>query len=62
MRAPADYRKLAEDCVRLAQTAKETHRALLLNLARTWLQFADQVANDQQWKADGPDARRDKHP
>ena len=62
MKTPADYRKLAEDCVRLAQTAKETHRALLLNLAHTWLQFADQVANDHQSTADRTDARSDKHP
>jgi hypothetical protein len=62
MKTPADYRKLAEDCVRLAQTAKETHRAMLLNMANTWLQFADQVARDHQWMADGPDARSDNHP
>jgi len=53
MKTQADYRKLAEDCVRLAQTAKETHRAMLLNMANTWLQFADQVARDQQWMANG---------
>jgi len=48
MRTQAEYRKLAEDCVRLAQTAREVHRALLLNMANTWLQFADRVANDHQ--------------
>jgi hypothetical protein len=62
MKTQADYRKLAEDCVRLAQTAKETHRAMLLNMANTWLQFADQGARDHQWVADGPDARSDNHP
>jgi hypothetical protein len=39
MKTQADYRKLAEDCVRLAQTATEVHRAMLLNMAHTWLQF-----------------------
>ena len=62
MKAPADYRKIAEECVRLAQTANETHRAMLLNLAHTWLQLADQVANDHQWTVNGHDARSDKHP
>jgi hypothetical protein len=40
MKTQSDYRKLAEDCVRLAKTAKETHRAMLLNMAHAWLQFA----------------------
>ena len=51
MRTQADYRKLAEDCVRLAQTAKETHRAMLLNMASTWLQFAERAAHDHDWIA-----------
>ena len=29
MKTQADYRKLAEDCVSLAQTATEAHRAML---------------------------------
>ena len=53
MKTQADYRKLAEDCVRLAQTATEIHRAMLLNMAHTWLQFADRAANDHQWMAEG---------
>jgi hypothetical protein len=59
MKTQSDYRKLAEDCVHLAQTAKETHRAMLLNLASTWLQLAEQVAKDRQLMASGPDARSD---
>ena len=62
MKTQSDYRKLAEDCVRLAQTAKEAHRAMLLNMADTWLLFAEQVAKDHQWMANGHDARIDKHP
>jgi hypothetical protein len=30
MKTQSDYRKLAEDCVRLAQTAAEAHRATVL--------------------------------
>ena len=62
MKTQSDYRKLAEDCVRLAQTAKETHRAMLLNMAHTWLKLADGAANDHQWMDKGDDARNDKHP
>ena len=57
MRTQAEYRKLAEDCVRLAQTAREIHRVMLLNMANTWLQFADRVASDHQSiKAHGADS------
>jgi hypothetical protein len=36
MKTQSDYRKLAEDCVRLAQTATEVHRTVLLNMAHIW--------------------------
>ena len=62
MKTQADYRKLAEDCVHLAQTAKDTHRVMLLNMAHTWLKLADGAANDHQWMDKGDDARSDKHP
>jgi hypothetical protein len=62
VKTQSDYRELAEDCVRLAQTAKETHRPMLLNVAHVWLQFANRAANDHQWMADGHGARSDKHP
>jgi hypothetical protein len=61
MKTQSDYRKLAEDCVRLAPTAKKTHRAMLLNMAHPWQQFAGRVADDHQWMANGHDARSDKH-
>jgi hypothetical protein len=48
MKTHADYRKLAEDCVRLAETASTPwRRSTLLNIAHTWLQLADQVGSDQ---------------
>jgi hypothetical protein len=55
MKTSADYRKLAEDCVRLAQTANQVHRAMLLNMAHTWLQLADRVDDDHQWIVKGRD-------
>jgi hypothetical protein len=61
MKTQADYRELAEDCVRLAQTAKETHRAMLLNMANMWLQLADRAANDQRWMVVDHAVRSDKH-
>jgi len=42
----AEYRKHAEECVRLAQTAKEHHRRLLLELAEKWLHLADRASAD----------------
>jgi hypothetical protein len=62
MRTQADYRKLAEDCVRLAQTAKETHRVMLLKMAGTWLQFAERAARDRDWIVNDQAVRSDKHP
>jgi hypothetical protein len=47
MKTHTDYRKLAEDCVRLAQTAATPwQRSTLLNIAHTWLQLADQAGSD----------------
>jgi hypothetical protein len=62
MKTQANYRELAEDCVRLAQTAKEAHRAMLLNMANAWLQLAGRAANDEQWMVVDHDMRIDKHP
>jgi hypothetical protein len=62
MRTQSDYRKLAEDCVRLAQTATEVHRAMLLDMAHTWLQFADRAAHDHEWIVNAQAVRSDKHP
>jgi hypothetical protein len=62
MKTQSDYRKLAEDCVRLAQTATEIHRVMLLNLAHTWLQLADRAASDHQCMVNRHDPRSDRHP
>jgi len=46
--AVADYRKYAEECVRLAQTAtKPHHRAMLLEIAGKWTELARQVEKEQ---------------
>jgi hypothetical protein len=48
MKTHADYRRLAEDCVRLARTASTPRqRSTLLNIAHTWLQLADRADGDQ---------------
>jgi hypothetical protein len=62
MKTQSDYRQLAEDCVRLAQTAKEPYRAMFLNMANTWLHFADRAARDHEWIVNDRPARSDKHP
>lgn len=62
MKSQADYRKLAEDCVRLAQTAKEAHRAMLLNMAQAWLHFADRAARDNARIVNDYAPRSDRHP
>ena len=38
-----DYRRRAAECLRLARTASDkTNRALLLEMAETWIALADQ--------------------
>ena len=42
-----DYRKRAEECVAIAQTAHTTEqRTMLLHIAETWLRLADSAAFD----------------
>jgi hypothetical protein len=44
MKGAAECRKQAELCVRLAATAKQQHRKLLLEIAQKWLRLADQAS------------------
>jgi len=37
---PREYRKRAEECVRVAQNAKPHHRAFLLDIASKWLELS----------------------
>jgi hypothetical protein len=39
-----EYRKRAENCIRLAQFAKPQHRIVLLDTATKWLELAEQDA------------------
>jgi hypothetical protein len=57
---PDKYRKRAEECVQLAQSAPASQRPILLDLAQTWLRLADLTAaenalmnGDGEKKGDG---------
>ena len=43
MLSAEEYRKFAEECVRLAQAARSHQRAALLRMAETWLTLADEA-------------------
>ena len=48
-----DYCSRADECVRLAQDAKPQDRALLLQIAETWLRLAElAVDDDNLWVND----------
>ena len=52
MNRAADYRKWAEECVRLAQTARTpAQRTMLLHIADTWNRLA--VEADETAERDG---------
>jgi hypothetical protein len=59
------YRKNAEECVRLAQTAtKPHHRAILLEIASKWTELARQVEKEQAIlrSVDGEGPRKTSRP
>ena len=43
MQNPADYRRYAEECKRLAQQALPEHKATLLEIAKAWIACAEEV-------------------
>ena len=43
MQSPAEYRRYAEECKRLAQQALPEHRATLLEIAKAWIACAEEV-------------------
>jgi len=43
MQNPAQYRKYAEECRRLAQLGSREHRATLLEMAEAWTRCADEL-------------------
>jgi hypothetical protein len=49
MQTPADYRKFAEECRRLAGDAKsERQRKILQEMAEAWRTLADETERDAQ--------------
>jgi hypothetical protein len=43
MRKASDYRKHADDCMRLVkQMDREEHREMLISMAKTWLKMAEE--------------------
>jgi hypothetical protein len=45
-----DHRKHAENCFRLAQSARdERHKSLWLSLAQSWLALAQHAAKEPVW-------------
>jgi hypothetical protein len=48
MQNPADYRRYAEECERMAKLGPPEHREALLRIAAAWRQCADEV--DQRKK------------
>jgi hypothetical protein len=54
MSKPAEYRKRAEECVRLAQSVRTPEqRTMLLHIAETWLRLADDAAAVLTHEANG---------
>ena len=47
---PATYRKCADECRRLATTAPENDRRLLLEHADVWLKLAEEAERDAAGK------------
>jgi hypothetical protein len=52
-----EYRKSAENCIRLAQFAKPHHRIVLLDTASKWLELAEQDAQTLALR-DGIEAKK----
>ena len=50
MTDPAPYRKYAEECLRLATTAPENDRRLLLEHAGVWLKLAEEAEAEEATK------------
>jgi len=64
MRASDEFRQNARDCVRLAEKADTRQsRDLLLQLAQTWIRFAQQAdlikgtGQPEQWRGDEASVR-----
>ena len=47
MRDAATYRRLAEECQRLAMTMSEERRAVLLEIADTWIKLEQEAEREK---------------
>jgi hypothetical protein len=41
------YRRNAEECIRLGQSAKPQHKATLLEMAETWRRLAEEISPEK---------------
>jgi hypothetical protein len=46
MDIPMDYTSRADECVRIARKARPRERAMLLEIAKTWLKLAELARDD----------------
>ena len=56
MQNPAEYRRYAEECRRLAQQALPEHKATLLEIAKAWIACAEEVERTGKGGKDKADA------
>jgi hypothetical protein len=50
MRKPGEYQERAAQCLRLAQSMSDpTNKALLLEMAQTWVRLAEQAREAWAW-------------
>jgi hypothetical protein len=57
MTMATDYRKRAEECVEIAQTARTSaQRTMLLHIAETWLNLARDAEGNQLTEAETRDS------
>jgi hypothetical protein len=52
MLSPAEFRKLAAQCVDLADSVSPEQRAILLNMAEIWLRLASKAQDDAKRRRD----------
>jgi hypothetical protein len=54
MQSPAEYRKYAEECERIAREGAAEHRPALLEIAKAWRACAEEAERMQKAKANRP--------
>ena len=62
MQDPVKFRKYAEECSRLAQTATGDNRATLLKISDAWISCAEDAERTQQRAASQPERTMEKPP